>query len=80
MAAPIVGEKIIGARNAWRSFQAALGILEHLGIGGAPACRFLRRGFAASILHLAAVEAHCRTVAPTRLFLPTFLLNAHIVA
>jgi hypothetical protein len=24
MAAPIVGEKIIGARNAWRSFQAAI--------------------------------------------------------
>ena len=24
MAAPIVGEKIMGARNAWRSFQAAI--------------------------------------------------------
>jgi hypothetical protein len=24
MAAPIVGEKIMGARNAWRSFQATI--------------------------------------------------------
>ena len=62
MAAPIVGEKIMGARIAWRSFQAAirpaLGILKHLGIGCAPGCGFLLRGVAALILHLAAVEAH----------------------
>ena len=57
MAAPIVGEKIIGARSARRSFQA-LGILKHLGIGRAPGRGFLPRGLAALILHLAAVETH----------------------
>ena len=69
MAAPIVGEKIIGARNAWRSFQAAirrLGILKHLGVGRAPLRRFLVRGLTALILHLAAVEAHRVIVARCR--------------
>ena len=83
MAVPIVGEKIMGALMARRSFQApiqALGILEHLSIGRASGRGFLLRGFAALILHLATVEAHCRTVPPTRLFLPTFLLNPHVVA
>ena len=60
MAVPIVGEKIMGALMARRSFQApiqALGILEHLSIGRASGRGFLLRSFAALILHLAAVEA-----------------------
>ena len=63
MAVPIVGEKIMGALMARRSFQApiqALGILEHLSIGRASGRGFLLRSFAALILHLAAVEAHGR--------------------
>jgi hypothetical protein len=39
-----------------------LGILKHLSIGRAPGRGFLLRGVAALILHLAAVEAHDRTV------------------
>ena len=62
MAAPIVGEKIIGARSARRSFQA-LGILKHLGIGRASGRGFLLRGVAALILQLAAIEAHAGIVA-----------------
>ena len=61
MAVPIVGEKIMGALMARRSFQApiqALGILEHLSIGRATGRGLLLRSFAALILHLAAVEAH----------------------
>jgi hypothetical protein len=36
------------------------GILKNLGISRAPVCRFLLRGFAALIFHLAAIEAHSR--------------------
>jgi hypothetical protein len=63
MAAPIVGEKIMGARIAWRSIPGgdqALGILKHLSLVRAPARRFLVRGVAAPVLHLAAVEAHAQ--------------------
>ena len=59
MAAPIVGEKIIGARSAWRSFQAAI---RRSAFSCAPGRRFLLRGFAAAILNLAAIEAHSRIV------------------
>src|SRR6516225_1920331 len=60
-----------GSADCWReqhrhSFGLALvpggdqtfGILKHLWIGGAPVRRFLFRGFAALILHLALVEPH----------------------
>jgi hypothetical protein len=57
MAAPIVGEKIMGAAPI-PGHDQALGILEHLSIGRASGRGFLLRGFAALILHLAAVEAH----------------------
>ena len=53
----MVGENSIGILAAWRSFQA-LGILKHLSIGRASIRRLLFCGFAALILHLAAVEAH----------------------
>ena len=69
MAVPIVGEKIMGALMARRSFQApiqALGILEHLSVGRAPACGFLFRSVAALILQLAVVEAHKPIVARRR--------------
>jgi hypothetical protein len=64
MAAPIIGEKIIGARNAWRSFQPAIRRSASSSTWASVARRvgFLLRGFAALILHLAAVEAHCRTI------------------
>ena len=42
---------------------AALGVLKHLWISCVPSGRFLLRGVAALILHLAAVEAHRRIVA-----------------
>ena len=66
MAAPIVGEKIIGIRFAWRSFQAAIRRSEHLRVGRAPADRFFLYGLSASILHLATVEAHKAIVARRR--------------
>jgi hypothetical protein len=56
MAAPIVGEKIMGARSAW--LQAAIREKADLRVGCSPGCRFLLRGLAALILKLAAVEAH----------------------
>jgi hypothetical protein len=66
MATPIVGEKIIGARNGLALIlggDQALGILKHLGIGRAPVHRFLFGDITALILHLAAVETHAPMVA-----------------
>ena len=64
MAAPIVGEKIMGMRLACRSFQAAIrrspghrsrGALQPLFVGSVPTL----------ILQLAAIEAHVQMVATT---------------
>jgi hypothetical protein len=61
-AAPIVGEKIIGMRLAWRSFQAP----NSLSIGGA------------LVLHFAAVEAHGVMLTAARAAgIRTSVLGAH---
>jgi hypothetical protein len=55
------GEKIIGARNAWRSFQAAIRRSPSSSTWASVARRVAAsffRGVAALILHLAAVDAH----------------------
>jgi hypothetical protein len=65
-AAPIVGEKSIGIRLVWRSFQAVISrsaSSKYLGIRRAACGSFLFGGKPMLILHLAAVESHGRIVA-----------------